>query len=200
MILFTDTTDHTFDPVRLFGTIIIIVLSFILLLLVSHYLSRFVTNPAEEALKREKQFISDASHELKTPIAAISINAQALKGLEEDQKYLQNIRSEAGRMDQLIHRLLTLSYYEETGRTMEKDFFSLSESCEAIALAMESVAFEKKIEFGYHIEDDINCYGNSEEMKQVVAILLDNAMKHTPEKGIIQLTLSSFEKYSINCL
>ena len=123
LLLVTDISDHSFTLKKGIGIGVIVVLSVLLLFGVSYYLSRFVTKPAKEAFEREKQFISDVSHELKTPITAISINAQALQGQIDENKYLRNIMSESKRMDALIHRLLTLSFYEESTDNVKKSIF-----------------------------------------------------------------------------
>lgn len=81
---------------------------------ITFVLSGFVTKPAEQSLLREKRFISDAGHELKTPLGAISINAQALETDNMDNLYLKNIISESERMGRLIERLLLLAKFDET--------------------------------------------------------------------------------------
>lgn len=172
-----------------FRTAALIITAFCLLLLVSVFLSRFVTEPAKKALEREKQFISDASHELKTPISAIILNAQAMYGIAERNKYMDNILSEAERINRLIKRLLILAYADESENRVEKSKFSLSESCEEIALPFESAAFENKIDFSYDISENIFYNGNCEDIKQVISILLDNAFKYTPQNGKIILKL-----------
>lgn len=190
-IYYVNMLDDTQTFPRLLGEIFLIAVGFALLLKVSFYLSKYVVEPAKNALEREKQFITDASHELKTPVTAISINAQALRNELNDNKHLNYIISESARMDRLIHKLLTLSYLEEQGAKVTKELFSLSECCEEIVLTLESMAFEKKIQFEYDIEEEIDYMGNVDEIKQVITILLDNAIKHTPEKGKIKLNLCS---------
>lgn len=187
-ILFvTDSSYQSKSGVKIILEILLILGAVLLLFAVSYFLSRFVTRPAEAALRREKQFVSDASHELKTPVGAISINAQALKGQIGENKHLMHILSETKRMDQMIHKLLTLSCLEE-GEVQKKNF-SLSDCVEEMALTYDSVAFEKKISFDYEIQEKICYEGNDEEIRQLVAILLDNAIKHTPASGRLTLAL-----------
>ena len=106
------------------------------LLLITVYLSRYVTEPARKALEREKQFVTDASHELKTPLGAISANAQALEMNEGNIAYINNIISETSRMNRLIERLLTLSRIEEEV-VPKRELFSLSEVLEEETLTYE---------------------------------------------------------------
>lgn len=176
---------ENYDDYKPLTDILVIACEFLVLLLISLFLSRFVTEPAEKALEREKQFISDASHELKTPLAAISINAQALQAEIGNDRHIRHILSEARRMDVLVQKLLKLSYIEEVGKRIEMEKFSLSKAAEEMVLTFESNVFERKINFEYEIEDGIFYCGNEDEIKQVIMILLDNAMKHSDEAGRI---------------
>ena len=158
-------------------TVLLAVIAVFVLVLASFYLSRFVTDPAKKAIEREKRFISDASHELKTPLSAISINAQALELNSESSIYVRNILSESERMNRLIDRLLTLSKLEEDS-IKEFDQFSLSQIVQEMLLTFETIAYECKCELNYSIEDGLLQYGNADEIRQLTAILLDNAIKN----------------------
>ncbi len=171
---------------KILGRIILISFGIVLIVLISFILSRFVTLPAREALEREKRFISDASHELKTPLGAISINAEALDISGKDSAYVKNILSETARMNRLIENLLTLSKLEES-KLDEKKAFSLSDVVQEMCLTYESVAFEKGREFNFDIEEKIILYGNSDEIRQLIAILLDNAIKNSESGGKVHL-------------
>jgi signal transduction histidine kinase len=171
---------------KILGRIILISFGIVLIVLISFILSRFVTLPAREALEREKRFISDASHELKTPLGAISINAEALDISGKDSAYVKNILSETARMNRLIENLLTLSKLEES-KLDEKKAFSLSDVVQEMCLTYESVAFEKGREFNFDIEEKIILYGNSDEIRQLIAILLDNAIKNSEFGGKLSL-------------
>lgn len=162
----------------------------VLLFFVSLWLSRFVTKPAEETFNKQKQFISDASHELKTPLSVIALNADVLSAEIGPNKYMDYIRSETKRMDGLIHQLLELSRMEDASRPLHKIHFSLSQALFEILLPFESTAFEREID--YHIEVQENCFysGEPESIKQLAAILLDNAFKNTPDCGKISAILS----------
>lgn len=158
-------------------TVLLAVIAVFVLVLASFYLSRLVTDPAKKAIEREKRFISDASHELKTPLSAISINAQALELNSESSIYVRNILSESERMNRLIDRLLTLSKLEEDS-IKEFDQFSLSQIVQEMLLTFETIAYECKCELNYSIEDGLLQYGNADEIRQLTAILLDNAIKN----------------------
>ena len=182
-------TEHRENRIYLLGSLVIFIIGIALLTFVTNDLSRFVTEPARQELEREKRFITDASHELKTPLGAISINAQALEMEKGENIHIKNIVSETRRMNSLIERLLTLARLEETS-TFESSEFSLSAAVEEISLTYESIAYEKHIDYKYDVQEDINGIGNEDEFKQLVAILLDNALKHTAKDERIRIRLS----------
>ena len=189
LIVMIDTSDGTNTVVRILTSVVLVCVGVLILLLITVYLSRFVTKPAKAAMEREKQFISDASHELKTPLGAISINAQALKTKDRDNKHIRNILSESERMNRLIERLLILSKLDENA-DVQKNAFSLSSCTEEMALTYESVAYDKGIDYSYDIADSISFYANEDDIRQLIAILIDNAIKHTDERNSIKITLS----------
>ena len=184
VIMDTSIDDNLWKKVV--ATTIYIAAGIIILVLITFYLSKYVTEPAQKALLREKRFISDASHELKTPLGAISINAQALRASEPDNLYTKNIITESDRMGRLIERLLTLSRLDE-GEASPKERISLSDLATEMALTYESVAFEKEIDYKYDISDNVSIIGNADEIRQLLTILIDNAIKNTNEKGRIEL-------------
>lgn len=189
LIVMVDTSDGSNTFIKIISSVVLICLGIFTLLLITVYLSRFVTKPAQAAIQREKQFISDASHELKTPLGAISINAQALKTMDKENKHIRNILSESQRMNRLIERLLILSNIDENAEP-QKNFFSLSSCTEEMALTYESVAYDKGIEYSYDITANIGFYANEDDIRQLIAILIDNAIKHTDTGNTIKITLS----------
>lgn len=169
----------------------------LIMLIVIYFTSRFFANrsiaPVKEAFNKQKQFIADASHELKTPLAVINTNADVLLSNSEDtihnqSKWLHRIKSETDRMKTLTNDLLYLTEMDDSRATMIFTNFNMSESVESVILTMEAVMFEKNISLNYEIEPNLTLHGNSEQIKQVVMILLDNAIKYTNAKGSISLT------------
>lgn len=164
------------------GTAIIIVLS----LLISFWLIK----PVELAFNKQKQFISDASHELKTPIAVISANADILESeIGNDNKWLGYIRSESERMSKLITSLLTLTRIELQEDKTQLTHFDMCNAVMEITMPFESVAFEKGIFLQCEPEGEVFVNGNEQQLKQVVAILTDNAIKHCTENGIVSVNV-----------
>lgn len=170
----------------------------LIMLLVIYLTSRYFANrsiaPVKEAFDKQKRFIADASHELKTPLAVINTNADVLLAnsedtIEEQAKWLHHIKSETERMKTLTNDLLYLTQMDDAREQMIHVPFNLSEAVESIILTMEAVIFEKEIDLAYEIEPSQMLTGNSEQIKQVVMILLDNAIKYTHPQGSIQLSL-----------
>ncbi len=131
--------------------------------------------------------MADASHELKTPIAVIMANAEALEKEPEEKKWLNNIKSEADRMNELVTSLLDLAKLEEGKEVQQEE--NLSKIVEMSVLTFESLMYENKIELEYDIQKDINIKCNSSQIKQLVAILIDNAIKHSETNGKISIAL-----------
>ncbi|WP_123042468.1 sensor histidine kinase [Cohnella candidum] len=168
------------------------------MLIIIYFTSRFFANrsiqPVREAFNKQKQFIADASHELKTPLAVINTNADVLLANDDDtirnqSKWLHHIKSETERMKTLTNDLLYLTEMDDAKTGMIHANFNLSEAVEGVLLTMEAVVFEKELSLDYEIEPNLTVRGNMEQIKQVAMILLDNAIKYTPPKGSINLTL-----------
>lgn len=163
------------------------ILAMIAIFFVSLVLSNKIIRPLEENDKRQKRFISDASHELKTPIAVIDTNAEMLSREIGNNEWLSNIRYEKDRMGVLVKQLLDLSHAESAIIPMEDLDFSRIVTGEV--LAFEIIAFENGKEILTKIEDKITLTGNKSQLTQVISILLDNALKHSTGKQI-EVTLS----------
>jgi signal transduction histidine kinase len=168
------------------------------MLIVIFFISRFFANrsiePIKEAFDKQKQFIGDASHELKTPLSVINTNVDVLLSNSEDSinsqsKWLYYIKSEVERMARLTNDLLYLTQMDYSESKMIFSEFNLSEAVENVILTMEAVIFENNISLDYNIEPNIAVKGNREQFKQVVMILLDNALKYTNKNGKVNLIL-----------
>lgn len=165
--------------------------SLIVLFFVSLFLSRLIVKPVEESFNKQKQFISDASHELKTPLSVISVNVDVLENEIGSNKWLTYIKSESVRMSGLVNQLLSIARMDDTKRTLNITKFNLSEAIYQILLPFESTAFEQHKTYSYDIEDSIQYLGELESIKQMAAILIDNAIKNTDPNGIIHVTLKN---------
>ncbi len=169
----------------------------VLFFFLSVFLARKIVKPLEENYQKQKQFISDAGHELKTPVSVVSANAELLCREIGDNKWLSNIQYENERMGTLVAQLLELARTENVTPQMER--VDLSRLVAGEVLPFESIAFEKGLSLSSDIADGISVEGNSAQLKQLVAILLDNAISHSkgqhaPDK--ISLTLSKEHKFA----
>ncbi len=194
-IIYVDITSRQAILTNLVYTFLIVGL---VMLVCIYFISRFFANkaiqPIKEAFDKQKQFVSDASHELKTPLAVINTNVDVLLANGEDTisnqaKWLHYIKSESERMSKLTKDLLYLAHVDYSENKLVFTDFNLSECVENLILTMEAVIFENNISLDYEIEPNIILKGSSEQMKQVLMILLDNAIKYTTPKGLITISL-----------
>lgn len=160
--------------------------------LISLYFANRSIRPIEKAYIKQKEFIADASHELKTPLAVISTNVDMLSGSagEEQQKWLGYVKTEIGRMSDLTGSLLYLTkldYLEENAVVGGIDLSKLTEDC---LVSLEALFYEKNIQTEIDIAPGVKIHGDKERVRRLVGILLDNAIKYTD--GKVSLTLEKF--------
>lgn len=172
-------------------SVIIIAFSIAFVLVFTYFLSKWAIRPVQTAFENQQRFISDASHELKTPLTVISANADVLESEIGDNKWLNNIKSQSAVMNELVHDLLDLAKLDETSDDMEITEFDLSSIVLSKALEFECTAFESGKTFEQNISENLMYKGNEDSIKHLVSILIDNAIKHSNENGIIRVTLTS---------
>lgn len=145
-------------------------------------LAKRIVQPLEESYQKQKQFISDAGHELKTPVSVVSANAELLSREIGSNQWLSNIQYENERMGQLVGQLLELARTENVEPVLEH--LDLSRLAAGETLAFESVAFEHGIALNAQIADGLHIEGEELKLRQLVAILIDNAIRHSTGKEI----------------
>lgn len=188
LIAFMDNTimhesmNTLFRNTLIFGGVAIITLFFLAV-----FLAKQIVKPLEESYKKQKQFISDAGHELKTPVSVVSANAELLAREIGENQWLSNIQYENERMGLLVGQLLELARTENVTTQTERLDFSRLVCGEA--LPFESVAFEKGFVLNCNIANDLFVDGNSTQLKQLVSILLDNAIRHSTNGKDVSLFL-----------
>lgn len=160
----------------------------ILVIVLSKYLTIWIIKPVKESFAKQKQFIADASHELKTPLSVIVASSEAIDITNQNSKWLKNIEYEANRMNLLISKLLDLAKSERMEEIVLVNN-NLSKTIELSLLTFEGRAFEKDIKLSYEIEDNINILMDEDSIKELVEILLDNAIKHSKKNGSIKVSL-----------
>ena len=147
-------------------------------------ISKTIVEPVEHSFEKQKQFVSDASHELKTPLAVIEANADVLQNKMGENKWIEYIQNEVQSMNKLVNDLLTLARMENTNSNNFHNF-DLSKEVQMSVAVFESMIYEKEIKLETNIEENISFNGDSEDIKHVVSIILDNAIKHTEKDGKI---------------
>ena len=163
----------------LFGGLILFTFS-------SRIISRWLTQPIEDMISSEKKFISNASHELKTPLAVIRANTQLLqKEISADNKHLEYIHQETERMIVLVNKMLTLVRLDTAQNQAQPKRFRVDEALYDIIYPMESVAYEKKICMTADIQEEMYIDGIEDQIQNLLSILLNNAISYTPEYGEI---------------
>lgn len=170
----------------LISSSIISILSLIMLYIIAKKVSRFIVKPVEETFEKQKQFISDASHELKTPLAVIEANVDVLSNEVGNNKWMVYIQNEIESMNKLINELLLLTKIENIDNMKEYNQFDISKEIEIICSMFESMAYEKNVKLSSNIQKGINMNGNKEDVEHILSTLIDNAIKHTePKKEVI---------------
>jgi len=164
--------------------------------IISMVIANIAVKPVEKSIKQQQQLVSDISHELKTPIAVIATNADLLLSrdsstIQEDEKWLLYIKDETARMAELVNTMLYLAKSDESNEIPTLNHMNLSNAIYEIALPFESICFEKGKDFSINIEPDVFIKGDENSIKQLLLILLDNAIKYSNENGKIILSLQA---------
>lgn len=153
-------------------------------------LSKRAIRPIAENLAKQKQFVTAAGHEIKTPLAIILANTEAMELHNGESKWSKNIRKQTERLSGLMKNLLTLARMEEGTAPVVMADLDMSKLTKEVADSFAESAKLKQIKLQAKIASDIKLYANREEMTQLLAILLDNAVKYSVEQADIVLTLA----------
>ena len=151
---------------------------FVILSLGAYILIRRMFRPVHEASEKQKQFVGDASHELKTPLAVISLNAEALRNEAGDSPWVENILQEVDKTRQLVDNLLLLARTESYAEAMPREEVELNRCVEAGALPLECVAYEAGVELELSSLAAVRVCGWKEMLQQLVVILVSNGIKY----------------------
>lgn len=169
-------------------SLLILLAIYIVLAIIVWGLSFKVFKPLKNSLVQQKQFISDASHELKTPLAVISANTEVLIQ-DENNQWLNNIKEQTERMSTLITDMLTLTKLDEGITRNKNEKFNLSQIVLSAALPFDPLAFENGKQLLTNISQNIQYTGDLQGIKTITNILLDNAIKYSDKNGQIIITL-----------
>ena len=185
-------SQHSFEKNSLLISIGVIASVFVLIVLIS----KRVIAPIQETYIKQKQFITGASHELKTPLAIISSNADVLEMMNGDSKWTQNIHNQVDRLTSLVNSLVVFSRMEEKD-TVERIRFDLTNALESRIEDFNELANFQKKNIVTDIDPDLYYFGEEASIVQLMDILLENAIKYAPEDSGISVSLKKNRKYAI---
>ena len=197
-LAFVDMSMEQATLARVIRSYLVIALAALLVLLgIAAAASRWVTRPVERAWRQQRQFLSDASHELKTPLTVILSNAELLEGAalpEKPARWSGNIRCEAEQMRTLVEQMLTLARADNGVRPAAMEPVNFSDVATECVLSFEPVAFEAGKPLEDHVAEDVTVTGDRDRLRHLISILLDNAVKYGAPGGTITLALERTER------
>ena len=196
LIMVNNTSTKSYLLKELFKSILVFITLETIQVIISLNITKRIVKPVNEAFIRQKQFIYDASHELKTPIAIISASTEMLEKNPKEKKWLDNIKTENNRMNKLVISLLDLSKSENIKENEVYTNVNLSKVIKNKALTFESLIYENSLELDVDVVNDIMFNCNEDRIKELLSILMDNAIKHSLPNSQITVKLSK-EKNNI---
>lgn len=187
-LIIIDNSDLNSELIKsLIFTLLMICILEIIIWIITSRLTCWIIKPVEESFERQKRFIADASHELKTPLTIMIASSEAFYK-DGKKKWVDNMRSESERMTALVTDLLDLSQIENE-KNLNFKLEDLSNLIESSILTFESLFYESKLKLEYNIEKDIKLNCNKNQIKQLITILVDNAIKHSEPKATVFIIL-----------
>ena len=198
------STDYIVQSVLRLGLVLLAIWlgAMLLFLAISIQLSAIAARPMEEAMQREKQFVADASHDLKTPLSVILANNAILAenpdaSVGSLSRWLNSTQAAAKRMQQLISQMLTLADVERPDAPVALERVDLASLAMRSALELESLAYEKNITLDTELPEECFIRGDSGYLLRIVSSLLENALKYEPEGGRVLLRLIQEKKKTL---
>lgn len=179
-----------------FNLIIVALAGLVLVFAGSLFMAGRALKPVRAAWEKQKSFTADASHELRTPLSVIQTNLELVMGNRDDTvenqlKWLENIYFESKHMAKLVSDLLLLARADSDQKLLEMRNFSLSTAIAEAVCPFLPVVEDKNLKINFSIEPNVDLFGDESKIKQLVVILVDNAVKYTPAGGSISLVLKS---------
>jgi signal transduction histidine kinase len=188
VVLMDNSAMDESKQILLHSTLLYSVVAVPLLALLSWLFAGWTLKPMRESIKKQRQFIADAGHELKTPVSTINANLELLSRDVGENRWLSNIQYENKRMEELVRQFLELAQLESVNLSMERIDFSRLVT--AGILPFESKAFETGCTLEYNISDGVTIRGNRGQLAQLISILLDNALEHCCKEGKVSVSLT----------
>ncbi len=169
-------------------SLIIGILSFVLALLIIVFASKKAVKPVAESYTKQKQFVTDAGHELKTPLTVISANSELARMIYGDSEWFDSIDKQVAKMNGLVRSLITLARMDEEQKPVFAAF-SLSDAVFDTAKSFEHLIHAKQMLITFDIEENLMYVGDESKIREVVSILMDNAVKYCDANGKIAVRL-----------
>ncbi len=192
LAVFTETRAESNMQSRLYGiSFVIFAISLVFSIFIAWLLSIWAVKPVRQSFEKQRRFVGDASHELKTPLSVISTNMDVLVSEIGENKWTEYIQHEIARMSNLVKDLLYLAKSDDGKDNYQMTEFDLSRCIMSVALPFESIIFDSGKSFNINIQENLFILGISQRIEQLVAILLDNALKYSNDGGEIRLELKS---------
>lgn len=189
LMFFMDTSgqSESFYMV-LFASGAIAMLCWLILLIIVILLSGKVIRPVIAGMEKQKQFITNAGHEMKTPLAIIQSNNDTMALIHGENKYNVHIRTQTKRLNVLMSNLLTLAKLDEE-IPLPTEPINISDLTNELLPVYQEDAQARNLHFNVQVEPKITMQANKDSFRQMLTILLDNALKYTPDNGYIRLSL-----------
>lgn len=195
LVVFVDCSSRFSAAIQLMQISLLIGgMAVILMFVIVYILSGIAVAPAAESIHKQRTFISDAGHELKTPLSVISANVDVLEMDGDRNEWTQSIRNQVRRMTDLVNNMLTLSRMEEGGARQFYSDVDLSQCMEESTRTFRVVAMARERQYEVDLSPDIHLTGDRKSLMQLSAILLDNAMKYSNAGGTIRVRLYRDDK------
>ncbi|WP_408069702.1 sensor histidine kinase [Butyrivibrio sp. JL13D10] len=195
LIVFVDCSNGFYNAyLLLLRTLLIGLVALIAMLILVFLFSGKAVEPVVESLEKQKRFITDAGHELKTPLAVISANMDVIELEAGSSEWTKSTKNQIKRMNELIKNMLTLSRMEEENIHLVFSDINISKATEETTSFFKAIADFKKINYTIDLEEDIHINGDKNAYGQLCTLLIDNAMKYTAEEGNVDVHLSSDKK------
>lgn len=198
LLVFVDCTNDI-QTIQNFAIVSVLVAAgcLILVLILVTLLSGRAIRPVIEGIEKQKQFITDAGHEIKTPIAIILANTEVIEMCQGTSEWTESIHHQTERLNELVKRLLTLAKLDETKEKLQMEKLDFSLVTESVLSGFEVMAQAKKLHVERDIEKAVTVSGNGNSLKSLLSILMDNAVKYAPQGGKIKVSLQKRDRKAV---
>lgn len=196
VIVFLDTSNETMSYLRILALSLLVgIVCWSLMLAFVILLSKKAIKPIAQNIEKQKQFITNAGHEIKTPIAIIQSNTEAMELYNGENKWSKNIKAQIARLNGLMNDLLFLAKMDESSNKPACEKIVIGEILEKSISGFKASAEQKTVDFSTEIDTSAVIFADKMQIEQLFSIMLDNAVKYVDENGKISIILKKSEKH-----